>query len=98
MDFRRHLTSGRLSELFGESQVPTDTLLRTLGDPGELTATVVAHAGAMLDAGAARARGGAGGGGGGGGPGAPPPPRPPAPAPPRRASARRARLQAPPVA
>ena len=31
MDFRRHLTSGRLSELFGESQVPTDTFLRTLG-------------------------------------------------------------------
>ncbi|PIO49418.1 penicillin acylase family protein [Leucobacter sp. OAMLP11] len=31
MDFRRHLTSGRLSELFGESQVRTDTFLRTLG-------------------------------------------------------------------
>lgn len=31
MDFRRHMTSARLSELFGESQVPTDTFLRTLG-------------------------------------------------------------------
>ncbi|MBK7821877.1 MAG: penicillin acylase family protein [Tessaracoccus sp.] len=31
MDFRRHLTSGRLSELFGEGQVATDTFLRTLG-------------------------------------------------------------------
>ncbi|MBB6390242.1 penicillin acylase family protein [Microbacterium thalassium] len=31
MDFRRHVTSGRLSELFGESQVATDTFLRTLG-------------------------------------------------------------------
>lgn len=31
MDFRRHLTSGRLSELFGESQVGTDSFLRTLG-------------------------------------------------------------------
>lgn len=31
MDFRRHVTSGRLSELFGESQVGTDTFLRTLG-------------------------------------------------------------------
>ncbi|HSK26147.1 MAG TPA: penicillin acylase family protein [Jiangellales bacterium] len=31
MDFRRHVTSGRLSELFGESQVETDTFLRTLG-------------------------------------------------------------------
>ncbi|WP_235492595.1 MULTISPECIES: penicillin acylase family protein [unclassified Leifsonia] len=31
MDFRRHVTSGRLSELFGESQVPTDTFIRTLG-------------------------------------------------------------------
>ncbi len=31
MDFRRHVTAGRLSELFGESQVETDTFLRTLG-------------------------------------------------------------------
>ncbi|GAB2551673.1 penicillin acylase family protein [Leucobacter ruminantium] len=31
MDFRRHLTSGRLSELFGESQRDTDVFLRTLG-------------------------------------------------------------------
>ncbi len=31
MDFRRHVTSGRLSELFGPSQVATDTFLRTLG-------------------------------------------------------------------
>ncbi|MGO2037207.1 MAG: penicillin acylase family protein [Brevibacterium sp.] len=31
MDFRRHVTSGRLSELFGESQFGTDTFIRTLG-------------------------------------------------------------------
>ncbi|BCB89244.1 hypothetical protein Psuf_065570 [Phytohabitans suffuscus] len=31
MDFRRHLTSGRLAELFGPSMVPTDAFLRTLG-------------------------------------------------------------------
>ncbi len=31
MDVRRHITAGRLSEMFGESQVPTDTFLRTLG-------------------------------------------------------------------
>lgn len=31
MDFRRHVTSGRLSELFGESQIGTDTFIRTLG-------------------------------------------------------------------
>lgn len=31
MDFRRHVTSGRLSELFGASQVGTDTFVRTLG-------------------------------------------------------------------
>lgn len=31
MDFRRHLTSARLSELFGEAQVGTDKFLRTLG-------------------------------------------------------------------
>jgi penicillin G amidase len=31
MDVRRHITSGRLSEMFGESQVPTDAFLRTLG-------------------------------------------------------------------
>lgn len=31
MDVRRHITSGRLSEMFGETQVPTDAFLRTLG-------------------------------------------------------------------
>ena len=31
MDFRRHMTGGRLSELFGEAQVGTDSFLRTLG-------------------------------------------------------------------
>lgn len=31
MDFRRHVTSGRLAEMFGASQVPTDTFIRTLG-------------------------------------------------------------------
>lgn len=31
MDFRRHVTSGRLAELFGESQLGTDRFLRTLG-------------------------------------------------------------------
>ncbi|MFF1573317.1 penicillin acylase family protein [Leifsonia sp. NPDC058292] len=31
MDFRRHVTSGRLAEMFGQSQVPTDTFIRTLG-------------------------------------------------------------------
>ncbi|HHV22348.1 MAG TPA: penicillin acylase family protein [Propionibacterium sp.] len=31
MDVRRHITAGRLSELFGPSQVETDTFLRTLG-------------------------------------------------------------------
>ncbi|MDK1476556.1 penicillin acylase family protein [Streptomyces sp. 549] len=31
MDVRRHTTAGRLSELFGESQVETDAFLRTLG-------------------------------------------------------------------
>lgn len=31
MDVRRHITSGRLSEMFGASQVPTDSFLRTLG-------------------------------------------------------------------
>jgi penicillin amidase len=31
MDFRRHVTAGRLSELFGESQLGTDKFLRTLG-------------------------------------------------------------------
>jgi penicillin amidase len=31
MDVRRHLTAGRLSELFGASQVETDTFIRTLG-------------------------------------------------------------------
>jgi penicillin G amidase len=31
MDFRRHVTAGRLAELFGEDQVERDTFLRTLG-------------------------------------------------------------------
>ncbi|MEV8568248.1 penicillin acylase family protein [Streptomyces sp. NPDC051322] len=31
MDVRRHMTSGRLSEMFGSSQVKTDSFLRTLG-------------------------------------------------------------------
>jgi len=31
MDFRRHVTSGRLSELFGESTVATDLYIRTMG-------------------------------------------------------------------
>ena len=31
MDFRRHVTAGRVSELFGADQVPTDAFLRTLG-------------------------------------------------------------------
>lgn len=31
MDVRRHITAGRLSEMFGASQVTTDSFLRTLG-------------------------------------------------------------------
>lgn len=31
MDFRRHVTSGRLSELFGETALETDKFVRTLG-------------------------------------------------------------------
>ncbi|GAA1612418.1 penicillin acylase family protein [Catellatospora bangladeshensis] len=31
MDFRRHVTAGRVSELFGQSQVETDKYLRTMG-------------------------------------------------------------------
>ncbi len=31
MDFRRHVTSGRLSELFGETTLETDKVVRTLG-------------------------------------------------------------------
>lgn len=31
MDVRRHITSGRLSEMFGKSQVETDSFLRTMG-------------------------------------------------------------------
>ena len=31
MDFRRHVTAGRLAELFGAGQVETDTYIRTLG-------------------------------------------------------------------
>ncbi len=31
MDFRRHVTAGRLSEWFGEDQVETDVFIRTMG-------------------------------------------------------------------
>ena len=31
MDFRRHVTAGRLAELFGEDQVDTDAFIRALG-------------------------------------------------------------------
>jgi penicillin amidase len=31
MDFRRHVTAGRLAELFGKSQVKTDAFIRTMG-------------------------------------------------------------------
>ena len=31
MDFRRHLSAGRLSELYGQSQLETDAYVRTLG-------------------------------------------------------------------
>ncbi|MFF4604449.1 penicillin acylase family protein [Streptomyces sp. NPDC001339] len=31
MDVRRHMTAGRLSEMFGKSQIKTDSFLRTLG-------------------------------------------------------------------
>lgn len=31
MDFRRHVTAGRVSELFGQSQLETDKYLRTMG-------------------------------------------------------------------
>ncbi|MFS0894855.1 penicillin acylase family protein [Microbacterium sp. 179-I 3D3 NHS] len=31
MDFRRHVTAGRVAEMFGESQAATDAFLRTLG-------------------------------------------------------------------
>jgi penicillin amidase len=31
MDFRRHVTAGRLAEMFGERQVQTDAFLRTMG-------------------------------------------------------------------
>ncbi|HEV7896296.1 MAG TPA: penicillin acylase family protein [Planosporangium sp.] len=31
MDFRRHVTAGRLAELFGKDQVSTDVYLRTMG-------------------------------------------------------------------
>ncbi|WP_163511644.1 penicillin acylase family protein [Fodinicola acaciae] len=31
MDFRRHVTAGRLSEMFGASQVDTDAAVRTMG-------------------------------------------------------------------
>ncbi|HVD19153.1 MAG TPA: penicillin acylase family protein, partial [Propionibacteriaceae bacterium] len=31
MDFRRHLAAGRLSELFGKSELETDAYIRTLG-------------------------------------------------------------------
>ncbi|WP_234407205.1 penicillin acylase family protein [Microterricola viridarii] len=44
MDFRRHVTSGRLAEMFGESQVGTDSFIRTLGWRATAEAEV-----AMLD-------------------------------------------------
>ena len=31
MDFRRHVTAGRLSEMFGEDTLETDTFIRTMG-------------------------------------------------------------------
>src|SRR3954451_21126243 len=31
MDVRRHLTSGRMAEMFGEDELPTDKIVRTLG-------------------------------------------------------------------
>jgi penicillin amidase len=31
MDIRRHITAGRLSELFGESQIDSDRMIRTMG-------------------------------------------------------------------
>lgn len=42
MDFRRHVTAGRLSELFGESQFGTDSFIRTLGWRKVAEAEVVA--------------------------------------------------------
>lgn len=56
MDFRRHVTSGRLSELFGESQLHTDIFLRTLGwreiaaqEVASLDPTVLAYYDAYAD-------------------------------------------------
>ncbi|SCD90066.1 penicillin amidase [Streptomyces sp. DvalAA-14] len=57
MDVRRHLTSGRLSEMFGKSQVETDAFLRTLDWQGvaqkewdtELDATTKAYLQAYTD-------------------------------------------------
>ncbi|WP_282837542.1 penicillin acylase family protein [Microbacterium flavum] len=56
MDFRRHVTSGRLSELFGASQLPTDRFLRTLGwrhvaekEVAALDATTLAYYEAYAD-------------------------------------------------
>ena len=46
MDFRRHVTAGRVAELFGESQVATDAFLRTLGWRG-----IAEQEYALLDAG-----------------------------------------------
>ncbi len=40
MDVRRHITAGRLSEMFGESQIETDSFLRTVrqrGTPGTVS-------------------------------------------------------------
>ncbi len=34
MDFRRHVTSGRVAEIFGATQVATDEFLRTLAGTG----------------------------------------------------------------
>jgi penicillin amidase len=56
MDFRRHVTSGRVAELFGESQLATDSFLRTLGwrviaeqEVAALDETTLAHYQAYAD-------------------------------------------------
>jgi penicillin amidase len=60
MDFWRHIGSGRLAEMFGESQVESDKFLRTMGwariaeqevqaaSPGTRAAYLVGHQGASL--------------------------------------------------
>lgn len=56
MDFRRHVTSGRVAELFGESQLGTDKFIRTLGwrrvaeqEVAQLDPAVLAHFQAYAD-------------------------------------------------